>query len=379
MAHPFHRHHITQRENRRMIELEGPHIPFSLALIKRPLMVINESRETLNALLSEYAGTPRERRLEFLLALKDNPHRAWIDIARTLGIPKRTVDNWLRVYRRKGITALMALRAQSPRKETQEPASALEPDNLAHEVKEAFRKLLNRLPQDLETVVWAKELRKVLMEHLGDVDYVVITVRTTLDLVQPETNKQGQVYIKRHDTATARTKVKIAAASDPWRWEAVFERGKREGFPAHLYQDPVGFDFWYKTADSRLGSILLFRLLEKPPISERTKAWMEEFRPFLEYVLSDHIARQRLLNPADLVFRDLVPRIAADADLTKREQQVLMLMMASYTHADMAEQLHISIKTLETHITHIFSKTGVSRASDLWLRYMTPQLLPSVP
>lgn len=342
-------------------------------------MIVHESIETLQGLLSEYAGTPRERRLEFLLGLKENPHRAWIDIARKLGIPKRTVDNWLRVYRREGIDALLALRARSPKKGAEEAPAVHEPDILAREVKEEFRKLLNRLPEDLETVVWAKELRKVLMEYLGDVDYMVITVRTTLDLVQPETNRQGQVYIKRHDTATARTKVKIAAASDPWRWEAVFERGKSEGFPAHLYQEPVGFDFWYKTAESRLGSILLFRLLDKPPISERTKAWMEEFRPFLEYVLSDHIARQRLLNPADLIFRDLVPRIAADAGLTKREEQVLMLMMTSYTHADMAERLHISIKTLETHITHIFAKTGVSRASDLWLRYMTPQLLPSVP
>lgn len=339
-------------------------------------MKIKESTEILREFLSRNAGTPHERRLQVLLALKENPHQSWREVARSLDIPKRTVENWLRLYRREGIEALLALQARAPRKsaKTGNEAPATEQGE-----SDRAKALMNSLPLSLNTVEWGTELRHALLAYLGDVDHIVVVVCTTLDLVHPDTNRHGQFHNQSYYTRTEKARVHVTGTSERKGWETVVERGERDGFPLHLYHPAIGFDYFYKTSESYLGSILLLRLKNKPRISPRTLARLEELRPFLVYVLSDHVARQRLLNPADLIFRDLVPRIAADAKLTEREQQVLMLMVVNYTKAEMAEHLNITVQTVASHIRHIYAKTGVSRAGDIWSRYMTPQLLSKAP
>lgn len=42
--------------------------------------------------------------------------------------------------------------------------------------------------------------------------------------------------------------------------------------------------------------------------------------------------------------------------LTKRERQVLILVAQSKTNKEIAHELRISIKTVETHMTHILGK-----------------------
>jgi DNA-binding CsgD family transcriptional regulator len=50
--------------------------------------------------------------------------------------------------------------------------------------------------------------------------------------------------------------------------------------------------------------------------------------------------------------------------LTDREREVLRLITAGHTNRRIAEQLHVSPKTVETHVAHIFAKLGVgSRAA----------------
>ncbi len=45
--------------------------------------------------------------------------------------------------------------------------------------------------------------------------------------------------------------------------------------------------------------------------------------------------------------------------LTKREKQILTLLIQSYTTKDIAEKLYISEKTVRNHISNVIQKLGV--------------------
>jgi two-component system response regulator NreC len=58
------------------------------------------------------------------------------------------------------------------------------------------------------------------------------------------------------------------------------------------------------------------------------------------------------------------PRTAA-SDLSERETDVLRLIALGHTNAEIAEQLYISVRTVETHRAHIQQKLGVSSRAEL--------------
>ncbi|NLF59161.1 MAG: response regulator transcription factor [Candidatus Hydrogenedens sp.] len=51
--------------------------------------------------------------------------------------------------------------------------------------------------------------------------------------------------------------------------------------------------------------------------------------------------------------------------LTKREQEVLELLVYGHTNAEVAEKLFISDRTVETHRTNIIGKLGLKSRADL--------------
>ena len=55
-------------------------------------------------------------------------------------------------------------------------------------------------------------------------------------------------------------------------------------------------------------------------------------------------------------------------DLTEREAQVLALIALGHTNAEIAEQLYLSIRTVETHRAHIQQKLRLAKRSEL-VRY----------
>jgi two-component system, NarL family, response regulator NreC len=58
------------------------------------------------------------------------------------------------------------------------------------------------------------------------------------------------------------------------------------------------------------------------------------------------------------------PKTAA-SDLSERETDVLRLIALGHTNAEIAEQLYISVRTVETHRAHIQQKLGVSSRAEL--------------
>jgi two-component system, NarL family, response regulator NreC len=56
---------------------------------------------------------------------------------------------------------------------------------------------------------------------------------------------------------------------------------------------------------------------------------------------------------------------ASAGDLSERETDVLRLIALGHTNAEIAEQLYISVRTVETHRAHIQQKLGVSSRAEL--------------
>ncbi len=51
--------------------------------------------------------------------------------------------------------------------------------------------------------------------------------------------------------------------------------------------------------------------------------------------------------------------------LTPREREVVNLIARGYTYRETAQRLQISVKTLETHMAHIFAKLGIASRHEL--------------
>lgn len=53
------------------------------------------------------------------------------------------------------------------------------------------------------------------------------------------------------------------------------------------------------------------------------------------------------------------------ADLTKREKEVLSLVANGKSNTEVANELFISTKTVDTHKTHILEKLGLKNTAEL--------------
>ena len=59
---------------------------------------------------------------------------------------------------------------------------------------------------------------------------------------------------------------------------------------------------------------------------------------------------------------------ASEDDLTDREVEVLRLIALGHTNSEIAEQLFLSVRTVESHRAHIQQKLGLTTRSEL-VRY----------
>jgi DNA-binding NarL/FixJ family response regulator len=97
------------------------------------------------------------------------------------------------------------------------------------------------------------------------------------------------------------------------------------------------------------------------------------------------IRGQCYLSPAitGVVLNDYVERLCNTgsslpyANLTKREREILQLLAEGWTTKRIAEDLHVSIKTVETHRQHIMDKLELRSLADL-TKYAIRQGLTSL-
>jgi DNA-binding CsgD family transcriptional regulator len=53
--------------------------------------------------------------------------------------------------------------------------------------------------------------------------------------------------------------------------------------------------------------------------------------------------------------------------LTRRENEILLLLYQGYRYREIAEQLYVSLATVRTHVHHIYEKLDISRKEELFV------------
>lgn len=135
---------------------------------------------------------------------------------------------------------------------------------------------------------------------------------------------------------------------------------------------------WIKEQNPDVKIILLSSEINEDYIRNAVKAGIDGYLP-------KNVNRATLLEAIDKVssgekfFAQSVTKIILDAfyknetskpvkinnELSKRENEVLKHVALGKTNAEVAEELFISIKTVETHKTNILSKLGLRNTADL--------------
>ena len=140
---------------------------------------------------------------------------------------------------------------------------------------------------------------------------------------------------------------------------------------------------WIKEIDENIRVIIVTMEISKDYVSAGIKSGVDGYLPkdISKNTLLDAIHTvyrgDRYFNDAikKLIFEDFYtveklrnPKKALPNQLTQRETEVLGLVASGKSNKDIAEILNISVKTVETHKTHILIKLGLNNNAEL-IRY----------
>ena len=149
---------------------------------------------------------------------------------------------------------------------------------------------------------------------------------------------------------------------------------------------------WVKEIQDGIKVIVVTMEVSKDYVSAAIKSGVDGYLPkdigrevLLDAILTVHKGKQ-YFNDAikKLIFEDFYaveklknPKKALPNQLTKREMEVLALVAAGKSNKDIAEALFISVKTVETHKTHVLIKLGLNNNAEL-VRYAVMNKIISI-
>lgn len=142
---------------------------------------------------------------------------------------------------------------------------------------------------------------------------------------------------------------------------------------------------WIKEQDSMVKVILISSEIKKELVTSGIQCGIDGYLPkdvdqnILREAIETVMNGGRYFNEAitNLVFEEFYQKkklintngkVTLPNDLTKREMEVLGLIASGKTSHEVADELFISIKTVDTHKSHILEKLGLKNTAEL-VRY----------
>lgn len=151
---------------------------------------------------------------------------------------------------------------------------------------------------------------------------------------------------------------------------------------------------WIKEQDPNVKVILISSEIKKELVTAGIQCGIDGYLPkdvdlsVLQEAIRTVRSGGRYFNEAitNLVFEDFYQKkkltntqgkVTLPNDLTKREQEVLALVASGKSNQEVADELFISIKTVDTHKNHILDKLGLKNTAEL-VRYAIKNKLISL-
>lgn len=139
---------------------------------------------------------------------------------------------------------------------------------------------------------------------------------------------------------------------------------------------------WIKEQDNQVKVILISSEIKKELVTAGIQCGIDGYLPkdvdqnILQEAIRTVKNGGRYFNEAitNLVFEDFYQKkkltntngkVTLPNDLTKREQEVLALVASGKSNQEVADDLFISIKTVDTHKNHILDKLGLKNTAEL--------------
>lgn len=339
--------------------------------------IIRESPEVLEHFEQVYRGRPEELRARLLRVLRTQPELTFDEAAEAAGVPRRTAYRWWRVYQERALGGLMNLTIGRPSGRRKTPESRRNAGPLSGRLSvDLLLELMNGLPMEVGMLEGINGLRECLIDLLPDVDRISISVNTHCDLEDPA-GYQPKLHISQRPGPDGRIDEGVEVSNIQGIQtpaEDILEQMRKGGFPFERYHPPLTVDLWFAgTAD--LGAIVLWRELEKTPISTESMELLERLRPFLVYVFSNLVIRHHYANPRDRVFYSSLSDMAVRAGLTAQERRIISYRLMGYSYKRIASELGRTEGAVKKQLASVHRKTGTQGHSELFAKYFTPRLV----
>lgn len=396
---------------------------------------ITETHVQLVELQKQQTDPRKRNRVGMLMLLHDNPERSLADVARDLECAERSVIRWWREYREGGIDQLLEnrhrgrpsqiktadleeIRAKISESglsgledirqllseeyglqysrsgvwymlreilgarrnsgwllldETEKPE--IDPDTAPLDNPAAVVSLLNSLPLTDDVVEWGNGFKKVLHRLLPDVDRISVNVNRSCDIRNPGDYEIGtRIHTALTEDGTLVSPVSVSShKSHEAPSLRLIEGLRRSGVPLHESYDPTIQDY-YLNKSAYLGSIFLWRSRSNPPISHDTLARFESLALFIEFSLSDLVARHQVSQPIAGVFAAATEQMFVDAGFSRTERRIVTLALLGHPYKEIADSMSVTIDAVKKHFQAIFKKTGTRSQAELFAKYFTAQL-----
>ena len=145
---------------------------------------------------------------------------------------------------------------------------------------------------------------------------------------------------------------------------AIYEKCYR---PYHIY-DTLQMSIVYER--KFLGVITLFRTREDPPFTEDDMTLLKSLDKHLNYIYGNLLLKRPKERPgrssSALTDTDRTDTLIEQAGLTRRESEIVRLVMKAIPNAKIREQLHITDNTLQKHMQNIYRKLHISSRLELF-------------
>lgn len=210
------------------------------------------------------------------------------------------------------------------------------------------------------------------MVLFADVDRVVLSVDRNAALTKKKDGPQNILIMYSSREGQDFTKyTPLGEINQRDRSKRLIVNLNEWGLDFSQYHNPIVQE--YHVANDYVGSIVLLSMRERLPISLKTIATLAKLRPFVTYMFSNCIFRNRVKYPESLIVGELVSEMNSTPKYSEQDTSVLTLLLYGYSYKEAAASLDISIDTVKKHVKKVYSREKVGSLAELWAKYVTLQ------